>query len=124
MATSLKSCLIDSYKTITHVDKFDLNQNSLILLTSIGTIYGKEFKFDETNVENAVINEINKFAEKEYFNENKDIQGNDEYIALEDVLIVTPRGDQVKFKYLNVFYDQIIGVTVGNFTPDIETEQI
>ncbi len=124
MATSLKSCLIDSYKTITHVDKFDLNQNNLILLTSIGTIYGKEFKFDETNVENAVINEINKFAKKEYFNENKDIQGNDEYIALEDVLIVTPRGDQVKFKYLNVFYDQIIGVTVGNFTPDIETEQI
>lgn len=123
MTKSLKSCLIDSYKTLIQVDKFDLSQNSLILLTSIGTIYGKEFKYDESSAESAVINEVNEFAEKEYFNENKDIQGNDEYIALEDVLIVTPRGDQVKFKHLNVFYDQIIGVTLGNFTSDIESDQ-
>lgn len=124
MTKSLKSCLIDSYKRITQIDKFGLNQNSLILLTSIGTIYGKEFKCDESSVEKTVINKANEFADEEYFNENKDIQGNDEYIALEDVLIVTPRGDQAKFTHLNVFYDQIIGVTVGNFTPYIETEQI
>lgn len=124
MTKSLKSHIINSFKSLVQINEFDLDHNSLILLTSIGTIYGKEFKLDESIAEKSVINKVNEIAEKEFFKENKDIQGNDEYIALEDVLLVTPRGDQVSFPHLNIFYDQVIGVTLGNFNPDIKTDQI
>lgn len=121
MAKSLKTCLIDSYSNLIQLDKFDLDHNNLVLITSLGTIYGKIFKFDESNTEKTVINQVNKISEERYFKDNKEISGNDEYICLENVLLVTPRGDKVKFTHLNVFYDQVIGVTVGNYTQELES---
>lgn len=124
MSKSLKSNLIKSFAAVTLIDKYDLDHNDLILLTSLGTIYGRIFKCDESNTEKTVFNEILNFSEKEYLDENKDLQENDEYIALEDVLLITPRGDRINFSQLNVFYDQVIGVTVGTFNPNINTDQV
>lgn len=121
MTKSLKTYLIDSYSNLIQLDKFDLDHNNLVLITSLGTIYGKIFKFDKSNAEKTVINQVNEAAEKRYFKDNKEISGNDEYICLEDVLLVTPKGDKIKFTHLNVFYDQVIGVTVGNYTQELES---
>lgn len=122
MTKSLKTYLIDSYCNLIQLDKFDLDHNNLVLITSLGTIYGKIFKLDKSNAEKTVINQVNEVAEKRYFKDNKEIKeisGNDEYICLEDVLLVTPKGDKVKFTHLNVFYDQVIGVTVGNYSQEL-----
>lgn len=121
MTKSLKTYLIDSYCNLIQLDKFDLDHNNLVLITSLGTIYGKIFKLDKSNAEKTVINQVNEVAEKRYFKDNKEISGNDEYICLEDVLLVTPKGDKVKFTHLNVFYDQVIGVTVGNYSQELES---
>ena len=121
MTESLKTYLIDSYCNLIQLDKFDLDHSKLVLITSLGTIYGKIFKLDKSNAEKTVINQVNEAAEKQYFKYNKEISGNDEYICLEDVLLVTPKGDKVKFTHLNVFYDQVIGVTVGNYSQELES---
>ena len=121
MTKSLKTYLIDSYCNLIQLDKFDLHHNNLVLITSLGTIYGKIFKLDKSNAEKTVINQVNEAAEKRYFKDNKEISGNDEYICLEDVLLATPKGDKVKFSHLNVFYDQVIGVTVGNYSQELES---
>lgn len=122
MTKSLKTHIIDSYSNLIKIEDFDLNHNQLILLTSIGTIYGKIFTFDESNVEKSVINQVNQTAEKQYFSDENKISGNDEYICLEDVVLITPTNNRMKFPYLNVFYDQIIAVTVGNYNQDDESK--
>ena len=124
MSKSLKSYMIDSYANLILVEEIGVENNELILLTSLGTIQGTPLNDNKSNKEIALLKKVNDIAENEYFNENSDIQGNDEYIALEDVLLITPSGDKVKFPHLNVFYDQVIGVTVGNLNPDIKTDQV
>ena len=43
------------------------------------------------------------------------VVGNDGYLALTDVTVKVPRGDTFNMGNLVVFYDQIIGITLGEF---------
>lgn len=124
MTKSLKSYMIDSYAKLIQVEELEVDNTNLILLTSLGAIQGTHLNADESNKENTLLKKVNDIAENEYFIDNSDIQGNDEYVALEDVLLITPNGDKVKFPHLNVFYDQVIGVTVGNLNANINTDQV
>lgn len=124
MTKSLKSYMIDSYAKLIQVEELEVDNTNLILLTSLGAIQGTHLNADESSKENTLLKKVNDIAENEYFNDNSDVQGNDEYVALENVLLITPNGDKVKFLHLNVFYDQVIGVTVGNLNPNIKTDQV
>ncbi|MBC3796379.1 hypothetical protein [Acetobacterium tundrae] len=114
---SLKKHIVCSIAVSTKTET--LKSNAIVLITSIGIITGslddlKGIKKDLANsplcsMVDGFINhyrEINKI-------ENKPLDGNDGVIVLKDV-IITNNGLEAKFKELAVFYDQIIGITLGD----------
>ena len=118
MSSTLKKDLILSYAYLTESKSFDLDKNSILLLTPFGIISGKLLDRDVKYTDNAliVLNEINKQTSDKYLEEHDSISDNDGYIPLKDVTITCPNKSVFNMTSLNVFYDQVIGITMGNLS--------
>nr|DAD74983.1 MAG TPA: hypothetical protein [Siphoviridae sp. ctA995]DAV84218.1 MAG TPA: hypothetical protein [Caudoviricetes sp.] len=120
--SSLKKSLIIAMSCIPKVE--GLEENNLILTTSAGIISGKvpsEQEIDDENSLCGVLYEICDNTKEEYLKNISStdsepvIVGNDGYIILKDVKIRSTSSDTIThMNFMVVFYDQIIGVTIGN----------
>ncbi len=102
-----------------------LKDNQLIIVTSFGIISGtlaneiNDIDFDDRNqVSIAVLgkltgNIISEYKKSNSIDEDQLLEGNDGCIPLVDVVVKTSTAT-FNLHFLNVFYDQIIGVTIGN----------
>lgn len=120
--SSLKKSLIIVMSCIPEVE--GLEENNLILTTSAGIISGKVPSEQEIDDENSLCGVLYKICDntKEEYLKNISstdsepvIVGNDGYIILKDVKIRSTSSDTItNMHFMVVFYDQIIGVTIGN----------
>lgn len=120
--SSLKKSLIIAMSCFPKVE--GLEENNLILTTSAGIISGKvpsEQEIDDENSLCGVLYEICDNTKEEYLKNISStdsepvIVGNDGYIILKDVKIRSTSSDTIThMNFMVVFYDQIIGVTIGN----------
>ena len=120
--SSLKKSLIIAMSCIPKVE--GLEENNLILTTSAGIISGKvpsEQEIDDENSLCGVLYEIRNNTKEEYLKNISStdsepvIVGNDGYIILKDVKIRSTSSDTIThMNFMVVFFDQIIGVTIGN----------
>lgn len=120
--SSLKKSLIIAMSCIPKVE--GLEENNLILTTSAGIISGKvpsEQEIDDENSLYGVLYKICDNTKEEYLKNISStdsepvIVGNDGYIILKDVKIRSTSSNTIThMNFMVVFYDQIIGVTIGN----------
>lgn len=116
---SLKKTIISNLAMLKNVDGF--KDNSLLLLTSVGIISGKVIDIKDTENLNgseylaSLIKEFSKDYKKEnYSDESTYLPGNDGHITLVNVTILKDNGSTTKIPILTVFFDQVIGVSIGN----------
>lgn len=117
MKPTLKKEIITNFAVSTNLE--ELKDSSIVLLTAAGTIIGKiaNIKTDEngepTEVIPAIINTVVKdFSEKSSVEES--LPGNDGYILLENAKVLHNNGSTTNIAHLTVFFDHIIGVTIGS----------
>lgn len=120
--SSLKKSLIIAMSCIPEVE--GLEENDLILTTSAGIISGKvpsEQEIDDEKSLYSVFYKICDNTKEEYLknitstDSEPVIVGNDGYIILKDVKIRSTSSNTIThMPFMVVFYDQIIGVTIGN----------
>lgn len=120
---SFKKELIKKISTLTLLDEF--NKSKVIIVSALGVITGKLFvppSDDEINSNrigyDIILTKLSKkFADdykKEFDMPNEvSLNDNDGYISLVEVSITTS-GITINMPHLNVFFDQIIGITIGN----------
>lgn len=113
---SLKKYLIRGIATIPSIE--GMEKNKIILVTSCGLIIGEIMKStDDLSLSNAFFTSVDTLTSM-YLEDNKLSpdsvpDGNDGYILLKNVTIKNNTGD-INLPILCVFYDQIIGATIGN----------
>lgn len=121
MTNSKKTKIISAFCALTEMDKFDLNANSVLLVTSIGLISGKLLDINDLSEPDfSVINSTNKTVDDYFSNSDNQLLVEDDYISLRDVKIISTAGNSINLKHLNVFDDQIIGITIGNYPVDAQ----
>lgn len=116
---SLKKETVYGYSAIPSIQA--LETNKLTLVTAAGIIIGTPVKDDvdsdaDADVEmlktvNSTI--IDNYRHDNNIEENKPTSGNDGFIELKDVTLISG-STRSNFKFLNVFFDQIIAVTIAN----------
>ena len=112
MSYSLKKHLIINAAFTTKLDEFA--KNKVILVTPCGIISGTLISdtFEDTNVK--IVSALFKKISNEWISDNGEPQGNDGFISLVDVTI-NNNGSKTNLPHLNVFFDQIIGVSLLSF---------
>lgn len=117
--SSLKKDIIYGLANSTEIDQ--LKENYVVLLTASGIIKGKISKLgypedaSPKNLLNTLVHSISEEYREHYsIPEDTLLPGNDGGIALEDVTILLNSGSNYVLPHLVVFFDQIIGVTIGN----------
>ncbi len=115
---TLKKHLVHSYSCVPLVDS--MKDNKLIVVTPSGVISGTPVTNDETDESIKVFCDISNKFTKEYREENsiddsQGLDGNDGFFMLKDVTLRSG-SNTYNFGFLNVFFDQIIAVTVGNYS--------
>ncbi len=116
---SLKKDMIVSYAMLTELDMF--KSNKLLLVTAAGIITGyltnSSKHDDDTTLSALALTTVNKQINTRYKEQlsmplEQLLDGNDGFISLEDVTLLS--GDkQSVMPFLNVFFDQIIAVTIS-----------
>ena len=117
MISTLKKRLIWSYIPSTEVKDSDLSKNSIIIVTPFGIVSGKllDYNNEDNSKDYTLFNQINKLASETFREENESIPGNNGFIPLKEVTITSSTGAKYNLPALNVFYDQVIGITIGTF---------
>lgn len=112
MSKSLKKAIIKTFQLAPEMN--GLEKNDVILTTPIGLICGKPVKEEEItdawNTYKALLG-----IAKEDFNDS-DISGDDGYFVLAEATIRPPNGGKINLGHIIVFYDQIIGVSLGTLS--------
>lgn len=112
---SLKKELIVKFALSTTVE--EMENNKLILLTPAGLVSGElvtESNSPEVQVLDAFTNKLaTQYKEDNNIDEATYLDGNDGYLSLENVTI-NHGSSSIKMPFINVFFDQIIGVTLGS----------
>lgn len=113
---SLKKFLITALAHVTTMKEGGFNKDSIVIVTAAGVITGKQSIYDPNSKpsENQVTT-IVEVADKEYkknFTEST-VAGNDGYLTVRGATLTMSSGVQYTFDNLVVFFDQIIGITVG-----------
>ncbi|MBD5449698.1 MAG: hypothetical protein HDR28_06010 [Lachnospiraceae bacterium] len=113
---SLKKTLIRIYSAIPFMDK--LKDQKLIIITHAGIITGIPIAKDECNeIDNEMASMslmcIEGYRKEHSIDESQPIDGNDGFISLKDVDFKSG-ALTCHFNILNVFFDQIVGITIGN----------
>lgn len=110
---TLKKKIICGLAEIANTDA--VKQNEIIITTALGLISGKIYTGEDAKAEPAGEWSIGKFVPQTVGNYNPaNIDGNDGFLVLKDVAIRTGANITFKVPNLIVFYDQIIGVTIGS----------
>ena len=115
--TSLKKDTILAYSTLPSIE--GLENNKLTLVTAAGIIIGTpvlDSPDADANVE--LLKKANKTIAEKYRQDNnidtyKPLDGNDGLLMLKDVTLIDGQ-TRNNFNFLNIFFDQIIAVTIGN----------
>lgn len=110
---TLKKQIIRTFATVTDAEA--LKQSKVIITTALGLISGKMYNSEDVEQEDIGNRFVADFAEgiaKKYDLAN--IDGNDGFILLKDVTILTGSKNTFNIPNLIVFYDQIIGITIGS----------
>ena len=119
---SIKKFLISDLYLLTNEE--ELKNNDINLFTPLGIISGKPYHYSTDNLNEYLATDLMaKLFEKitntyksKYSIENS-IPENDGFIVLQDVIIRSNNSvNIIKVPQLVVFYDQIIGITLGNLT--------
>ena len=92
----------------------EIQNNKLILVTSFGIIQGRLMPENPKNLPSKIYSEFLTLAQQHWSENVGQPELSDEYVLLSDVEIKTGP-NTFNTPFLMVFYDQIIGVTVGNF---------
>lgn len=126
MNETMKKHIVNSLAKTTKIEGLD--SNHLILVTAAGIICGnpsssspltreevtsKDGPISNSDVAKLYVSFLT--AAKETY--DGDVSGNDGYLFLENAFIQTPNGTQ-NLGNIVVFYDQIIGVSIGNLSID------
>lgn len=115
--TNLKNAFALSAASLTTFKNtsIDVSQNDLIILTAAGTISGTFIPI--SSKENDIENDIEyKLIKAIHSNALEVCKDPDKVILLKDVTLLTATGFNQFFKYLHVFTDDIIAITIGNVT--------
>ena len=108
---ALKKHLLQFFALATTTD--ELKGNYVQLITAAGRISGKMAPEDDKSLL-AVFSEASlKNYYEEYDLEDEPTSGLDGYIVLNDVTICSCSGSTTSMPQMIVFYDQIIGITLG-----------
>lgn len=96
----------------------DLKDNKVIIVTPFGVITGSPVTKDEPEGTAKFFAELTNEYIKQYYEDNSlapehPLVGNDGCVVLKDV-VLNSGTNTFNFKILNVFYDQIIAITIGN----------
>lgn len=110
---TLKKQIILGLATATDLEV--MKNNKLFLVTPIGVISG--YPYDGNNARKdvtgaAVLSTLTEKLVEDFDLEN--IEGNDGFLTLTDVTVQMAGNFTYSLPHLVVFYDQIIGVTLGN----------
>ena len=109
METTMKKSVVQSFSAIPRIE--GMESSDVIFVTAMGLICGKPVAPEDREKPNdAGMIALNVACET--FGETTPI-GNDGFIALKDVTIISQNGTKFSFNTLTVFYDQIIAVSAG-----------
>lgn len=114
---SLKKCIITIFSNMPSID--GLEKNKVMLVTAAGIIYGTPAVLDDdlNDPANLLCKSVKTFADayREHNNipDNTFLDGNDGAVTLKDVTICS-ENFKINTPFLCVFFDQIIGVSLGN----------
>lgn len=114
---SLKKHIIQEYGFVPSYE--NLQDYKLVLITANGTITGKPVLKDDEDetafeLSNITKNFVSDYKETYSLEKDKQAPGNDGFIMIKDVKIVN-LNHVTHLPFLIVFYDQIIGVSLGKF---------
>ena len=104
---SLKKMVIYTLAMAPQTDMFANNQ--VILTTPAGIIAGKIVEENSEKQSDMIFSTMLDTITEKY---EADIEGNDGYMLLSDVTVINGNA-RTNFKNMIVFYDQIIGMTLG-----------
>lgn len=110
--SSLKKSMISVFTAVATLknETFDFTNNSLIVVTAAGIIYGTPcFSFSKDDIENNVFSGIYEQAKE------LTVSDSSEYgLILKDATLITSSDAKLSFNTLFVFPDDIIAITIGN----------
>lgn len=122
---SLKKDVIFNISNLSRLE--ELKSNQIILITALGIIKGElsEYEYladdkkpdlDNSNFLDFVVDDTVKNYRKEVgLPNNEPLDGNDGVIVLKNVQIISGGNVGLNIGRLAVFFDQIIGISFGNF---------
>lgn len=124
MKSTLKKDIIYNLALSTELE--ELKEKNIILLTGLGIIEGRLITEEDTAdkdsqdmlMDTLVENISKKYRELHEIPGDVLIPGNDGCITLKEVSI-TSNGFHTELPYLVVFFDQIIGISVGNINKEV-----
>mgnify|MGYP004462421655 CR=1 FL=1 len=93
----------------------ELANNHLLLVTATGVISGDIITDSESDTALSILAKVSKSIADDYKNDEgttDSLDGNDGFIALKNVTIKSSNCITT-LDFLNVFFDQIIGVSIG-----------
>lgn len=113
---SLKKYLIYSCCSMPLID--DLQDSKIIIVTHSGVITGSPIAEDESDstIYNwATISSTfaDNYRKQHSIDESQSLDGNDGFVTLKDVEFKSGTATY-HFNVLNIFFDQIVGITVGS----------
>lgn len=119
MQPSYKEALVLSTASTIAIknDKFDFSQNSLIVVTAAGTIYGTLISdaFTPDDIQKSLADDsVYQIFKNLDIKAKKVTNGLSASILLKDAVMINSSGVKNLFKYLFVFVDDIIAVSFGN----------
>lgn len=110
---SLKKCICKFFVDAPSIE--GLENNKIIFITSIGMIIANGI--DDSSAEHSVITKLTESIAEVYCESHnigdEPLPENDGYILLKDVVIKNSN-TTYNFNEIVLFYDQIIGITIGN----------
>lgn len=113
---SLKKSLICSFYSLSFTD--EMKDSKIVILTHSGIITGTPIAEDEPDQSIQCIKSFSKLCATDYRQEHsldntQPLDGSDGFLPLKDVHFKSG-GISYTFNYLNVFFDQIIGITLDS----------
>ena len=111
----LKKYLSTALASTTKIE--GMTKNRLIVVTGAGTIIGRLASEDDTETQKLISDLVGRFTEdykKDFLDSSEDLPDNDGFLVLVDAQLRSSDNNTFNFPSIIVFFDQIIGVTVGS----------
>ena len=112
MVGTMKKSVIQAFSSAPLLD--GLENNNVILVTALGLISGKMLTEENLDNPGKIYDSILRAASKSFGDD--EVSGNDGYLALTEATIKTVNGRNIDLGNVVIFYDQSIGVSLGNIS--------